>query len=112
MGAVITGLWKSHASAIWDGGNSRACAISFTRSMTKMMDEHETPEPRKSKGGRPPLPDAPTSAAECRRLLAIEVVKTTPHTPRLKGLQTLLESFERQDKDAPVADRLAQSQAD
>jgi hypothetical protein len=74
--------------------------------------EQEPVKPVRNVGGRPPLPDAPTNAEECRSLLAKEVIKTAPHTPRLKGLQTLLESFERREPIATLAAQLAQSQSD
>ena len=42
----------------------------------------------------PANPTPPTNSAECRALLAQELTKQKPDTPRLKGYQTLLASFE------------------
>jgi hypothetical protein len=44
------------------------------------------------------LPPPPTNAAETRALLAAEVCKTTPDISKLKALQTLLTSFEEEDR--------------
>src|ERR1035441_7885239 len=67
-------------------------------------------QPR-NKGGRPPQPPAPQTAAEVRILLDRELVKRYPSTPVLKGWQTSLESHERLERDAPVAEKLAVREA-
>jgi chromosome segregation ATPase len=71
----------------------------------------EPPEPR-NLGGRPRKPSAPRTAGEVRHLLAVEAVKEKPHAARQRILQQLLESFEKQEENIPVASQLAQSQAE
>ncbi len=75
------------------------------------QQKQQTPNEHRNKGGRPPQPDAPTNADECRHLIAVEVVKTKPDQTRVRGLQALLESFERQaGKDlTDTAEKLTQS---
>ena len=73
--------------------------------------EPQTETQPRNKGGRPPQPPAPQTAAEVRILLDRELVKRYPSTPVLKGWQTSLESHERLERDAPVAEKLAVSEA-
>lgn len=80
-----------------------------------MSEQESTPEPTRNKGGRPPKPDAPKTAEECRRLIATESVKEKPSATKQRLLQTLLESFERQeartitDTDAKLAATIAEN---
>lgn len=53
-----------------------------------------------NKGGRPRLSTPPTSTAECRALIAEEVVKSKPKAGRLRVLYRLLRAFERADAQA------------
>ena len=48
----------------------------------------------KRKGGRPPLPPAPQTAAACRSLIASETVKAKPRDRTLRYLYRLLKAFE------------------
>lgn len=50
--------------------------------------------------GRPPLPPAPPNAADCRGLIAVEIVKTKPRERTLRHLHRLLQAFERADTQA------------
>jgi hypothetical protein len=59
-----------------------------------------TTEASKNRGGRPPLPRAPESPADCRRLIAQEVVRTKPSDYRLRQLHKLLRAFEKADAQA------------
>jgi len=78
------------------------------------MSEPQEPQVIAKKGGRPPQPDAPTNAADCRTLLAAEIVKRKPDQTCVRGLQALLENFERlETREAnDTAARLTQSIAD
>ncbi len=61
----------------------------------------EVPEANlKNRGGRPPLPAPPQTAAETRSLIATEIVKTTPSTTKLRHLQKLLKSQEHTEEQA------------
>lgn len=53
-----------------------------------------------NKGGRPRLSTPPTSTAECRALIAEEIVKSKPKASRLRVLYRLLRAFERGDAQA------------
>ncbi len=53
-----------------------------------------------NKGGRPRLSTPPTSTAECRALIAEEIVKSKPKASRLRVLYRLLRAFERGDVQA------------
>ena len=66
------------------------------------------PDTVKHKGGRPPLPPAPQNAADCRRLIAVEIIKTKPRERTLRHLHRLLKAFERADTQAAAdeSDRL------
>jgi hypothetical protein len=54
----------------------------------------------KRKPGRPPIPPAPQNAADCRTLIGVETVKTTPRERTLRYLYRLLKAFERADVQA------------
>ena len=74
-----------------------------------------------NKGGRPRLSTPPTSTAECRALIAEEVVKSKPKAGRFRVLYRLLRAFERGDvqsatdlkvKALDTANRLKQESLD
>ena len=71
----------------------------------------EPTEPTRNLGGRPRKPNAPTTASDCRHLLAVEITKENPSATRQRLLKDLLDSLEKQE--AQTLDKeLAQSQAD
>jgi hypothetical protein len=55
------------------------------------------------RGGRPPIPPAPQSADDCRKLIAQETVKTKPRERTLRCLYRLLRVFVKAE-DAARAD--------
>jgi uncharacterized coiled-coil DUF342 family protein len=64
-----------------------------------ILTNNQTVNP-KNRGGRPPLAAPPQTAAETRAIIAIEIVKTTPNTTKLRHLQKLLKSQEHAEEQA------------
>ncbi len=52
-----------------------------------------TDQTLKRKGGRPPLPPAPTNPGDCRALIAAETVRTNPSERRLRQWYRLLRTY-------------------
>ena len=59
----------------------------------------------KRRGGRPPIPPAPQTAADCRALIARETVKTKPRERTLRCLYRLLKVFVAAEDTARIEAR-------